>query len=267
MRKIMMAGNWKMNKIGFEASDFVARLLDILKAEGNVEVVLCPPYTALAATRDAIKGSFITLGAQDVFWADRGAYTGKISPRMLGDLDVTYVIVGHSETRGRFGVDDPELTDDLMTVFGDTDATVNKKANACLNNDLKPIICVGETLKEREAGQTDAIISAQADAALAGIAPEMLGDVMFAYEPVWAIGTGKTCSPDEANRICKLVRDRVAAKFGQPAADKFRVLYGGSVKPDNVQALMEEPNVDGGLVGGASMEPDVFAQLVRYYRD
>jgi len=159
---------------------------------------------------------------------------------------VQVLLVGHSERRH---------------VIGETDILINQKVRAALDAGFEVILCVGEKLGQREAGQTDAIISAQADAALAGIAPEMLGDVMFAYEPVWAIGTGKTCSPDEANRICKLVRDRVAAKYGQPAADRFRVLYGGSVKPDNVQALMEEPNVDGGLVGGASLDAKEFLAI------
>jgi triosephosphate isomerase len=265
MRKTLMAGNWKMNKIEFEARDFVRRLLDILKAEENVEVVLCPPYTLLPAVRHAVKGTFIKLGAQDVFWGERGAYTGKVSARMLTDLDVTYVIVGHSEARGRFGVEDPELAADLMSVFGDSDATVNKKVHACLSNELRPIVCVGETLPEREAGRTDAIVCEQARRALAGVKPEAIGEVTFAYEPVWAIGTGKVCGPEEANRVCEMIRDVVDAAYGRQPAEMLRVLYGGSVKPDNIGGLMEEPHIDGGLVGGASLEPDTFAELVRFH--
>jgi triosephosphate isomerase len=266
MRKTLMAGNWKMNKIEFEARDFVKQLIGILKWEQDVDVVLCPPYTALHAVGNAVKGTFIKLGAQDVFWSERGAYTGKISPRMLTDLDVTYVIVGHSEARGRFGVDDPDLSDELMGVFGDTDATVNKKVHACIGGGLRPIICVGETLRERDAGKTDSIICEQVRKALGGVASDTVGDLVFAYEPVWAIGTGKVCGPEEANRVCGMIRDVIASEYGEPAAEGTRVLYGGSVKPDNVAGLMEEPSIDGALVGGASLEPETFAQLVRFHR-
>jgi triosephosphate isomerase len=262
VRVPLLAGNWKMHKTVAEAVEVVTALKPLVAGVAGAEVALCPPFTALAAVADACRGSAIAWGAQDVYWEAKGAYTGEIAPGMLKDLGCTYVIVGHSERRGRFGVPDPNMTPNLMKVFGDNDETVARKAQAVFAADMVPIICVGETLAERERGDTDAVISGQVEAALAGIAGEQVARLVFAYEPVWAIGTGKHCDAAEANRVIGLIRATARGRVGD-AADALRVQYGGSVKPDNIAGFMAEPEIDGGLVGGASLEAQGFAELVR----
>ena len=263
MRKPFVVGNWKMNKSAGEAAALCLALKASFGGMKGVDVAVCPPFTALAAAAGALAGSEIRLGAQDVFWKAKGAYTGEISCQMLREVGCSYVIVGHSERRGRFGKPEPDLQGELGSVFGDNDATVNRKALAALEGGLQPIICVGENLTEREAGKTDSIISTQLEGALAGITEEQMAQVTIAYEPVWAIGTGISCEPDEAERVCGLVRAGVAELYSPAIADNIRVLYGGSVTPQNSFALMEKPNIEGGLVGGASLEAESFTQIVK----
>jgi triosephosphate isomerase len=231
-----------------------------------VEVVVCPPYTALAATSAALQGSAIRLGAQDVFWKEVGAYTGQVSPGMLRDVGCSFVIVGHSETRGRFGVPEKEMTPEILAFFGESDATVNLKAKAALARGLTPIVCCGELLAERRDGRTDAVVRQQIERGLADLAPEQVGGLVLAYEPVWAIGTGEVCASDEANRVCGVIRDQVGRQFGAPAAEAVRIQYGGSVKPDNAAELLRQPEIDGALVGGASLKTADFAAIVEAAR-
>lgn len=263
MRKKIIAGNWKMNKTVAEAVALVEELKPLVSGQLNADVVICPPYTALYAVNEALKGANIGLGAQDAFWKASGAYTSQISLPMLSDVGVTYVILGHSETRGRFGVAEPDMTPDLLKTLGETDAAVNIKTKAALAVGLTPIVCIGETLTERQAGDTDAVVQAQVVGALAGIAGEQVGaKIVFAYEPVWAIGTGEVCAADEADRVCGVVRQAVRENFGDAAAAAVRIQYGGSMKPDNAQELLSQPNIDGGLIGGASLKAKDFAAIV-----
>lgn len=263
MRKKIIAGNWKMNKTVGEALALVKELKPLVAGQISADVVVCPPYTALYAVNEALKGANISLGAQDAFWKASGAYTSQISLPMLQDVGVAYVILGHSETRGRFGVAEPDMTPDLMRTYGESDAGVNIKAQATLAAGLTPIICVGETLSERQRNETDDVVRAQVLGALAGIAGEAVGaHVVFAYEPVWAIGTGETCAPGEADRVCGVVRHAVEMAYDAAVADAVRIQYGGSMKPDNAQELLARPNIDGGLIGGASLKAKDFAAIV-----
>ncbi len=260
----LIAGNWKMNKgTAAEASALASEVVAALAGVGGVGVALCPPFTVLGAVKQATEGSPIALGAQDCFWKSSGAYTGQIAPEMLVDAGVTYVILGHSERRGRYGVPEPDFDEEILRHFGETDATVNRKAKAALEAGLSPIICGGETLEEREAGQTDEVVRAQVKGALAGISAEQMAKVVFAYEPVWAIGTGKTCAPEEADRVCGVVRAVVAELYDAATAESFVVQYGGSMKPDNAAELLAKPNINGGLIGGASLKAADFAAVVR----
>lgn len=262
MRKPIIAGNWKMNKTVGDALTLVSELRPLLESAGGVDVVICPPYTALYPVHAALSGTQIALGAQDAFWKASGAYTSQVSVAMLSDLGVSHVIIGHSETRGRFGVAEPDMTPDLLRTLAETDAGVNAKAKAILAGGMTPIICVGETLAERQAGQTDAVVRGQVTNALEGIAPEHVGaNVVLAYEPVWAIGTGEVCAAGEADRVCGVARAAVSAAFGAEAADRVRVQYGGSMKPDNAKELLSMPNIDGGLIGGASLKASDFAAI------
>jgi triosephosphate isomerase len=215
----------------------------------GVEVVLCPPFTALATVAQLITGTEIGLGAQDLFWAEEGAYTGEISPVMLKELGCTYVIIGHSERR---------------QYFGETDESVNKKAQAALEHGLKPIICVGESLEQREAGETDAFVSGQVKKALAGLAPASIPQVVIAYEPIWAIGTGRSSSSDDANQVIALIRQTIADQFTSELANQVRIQYGGSVKPENITEYMAQPEIDGALVGGASLKAESFYGILSY---
>ena len=245
-----MAGNWKMYKTADEAVALVEALGVGLTGGEGAEVVVCPPFTALAPVAALIRnGMNIKLGAQNMHWETEGAYTGEVSPPMLKQLGVEYVIVGHSERR---------------QYFGETDETVNKKIHAALTNGLKPIFCVGETLQEREARQTNEVIHRQVVGGLAGVKAGPAADVVVAYEPIWAIGTGLTAEAEDANDVIRHIRALLSSAYGLEAAQETRILYGGSVKPDNVAGLMDEPEIDGALVGGASLTADSFLKLVNF---
>ncbi len=247
MRRPIIAGNWKMHKTITEAGRLVADLKALVPPGGAVEVVLGPPYTALAAVAAALPGTGWGLGAQDVFWEEKGAFTGEVSPGMLKDAGCTHVIIGHSERR---------------QYFGETDATVQRKVRAALAAGLAPIVCVGESLGQREAGETETQVVGQVKAALEGLGAADLAPVIIAYEPIWAIGTGRTATPGDANAVCALIRRTVGELFGAEAAAGLRIQYGGSVKPENSDELMSEPDIDGALVGGASLEATGFARII-----
>ena len=247
----IIAGNWKMNNDLAESAALVealqARLADRSNPPGAVEVVLCPPFIALAEAARRLRGSGIALGAQNMHWADKGPYTGEISPQMLSPL-VRYVIIGHSERRQH---------------FAETDTTVNHKVRAACAHGLAPILCVGENLAQYEAGQSAAVVGAQVRAALRELAPQSAPSVVIAYEPVWAIGTGKAASAAGANAIIGLtIRGALSDLFGEPVAQAVRVQYGGSVTPANIAEFMRQPDIDGALVGGASLKADDFAAIV-----
>ena len=263
MRTPLIAGNWKMHKTIGQAMELVEGLKPHLAQVKGVEVAICPPFVALAAVRAALEGTEIALGAQDIFWEEEGAFTGMVSPVMLADLGCKYVIIGHSERRGRFGKADESLTPELMQIFGDTDASVNRKAQAALAHNLTPIICVGEMLAEREQGKADAVVGSQVQKALQGLPADRVAGLVMAYEPVWAIGTGKNCEDEEANRVVRIIRGAIRSDFNQATAESVRIQYGGSVKPDNIGQLMDQPEVDGALVGGASLKVDQFAEIVK----
>ena len=257
----LIAGNWKMNKTVQEAVSTIESLKPRVAGLTGVEVAVSPPATALFPVKQALGNSAIALAAQDLFWEKEGAFTGLISPLMLREIGCKYVIIGHSERRGRFGKEDPSLTPELKRVFGDTDASVNRKALAALAHGLLPIICVGETLPEREAGLADRLVAQQAATALDAISPDQVATLLFAYEPVWAIGTGQTCDAPEANRIIGLLRRTVGDRFGPTPTAHLRILYGGSVTEKNAGELIAEPEIDGALVGGASLDPTRFALI------
>lgn len=259
MRTKLVVGNWKMNMTNAEASAAVETCIRRIAIKTDVDVAICPPYTALSRVREIVKNSHIGLGAQDVFWKESGAFTGKISAAMLYELGCNYCIVGHSETRGRFGK--LEVSEQSLGFFCETDYTVNLKIRSLLYHSINPILCVGETEAERAAGQTEEVIRQQLNGALEGLDPAELYFFSIAYEPVWAIGTGNTCDATEASRICGLIRS-VVADLDSDVAEEVRVLYGGSVKADNARDLFAQPNIDGGLVGGASLDPDSFASIV-----
>ena len=262
MRTPIIAGNWKMNKTASEAGPFVQELA-AAAAEARAEAIVCPPFTSIPAALAAAAGTQVRVGAQDLFWKENGAYTGQIAPAMLTDLGVTHVVIGHSERRGRFGVPEDGFTPEVLALFGESDRTVNLKTHAALVHGLVPIVCCGETLSERRDGQTDAVVSAQIERGLAGLTAEQAGGLVIAYEPVWAIGTGETCAAEEADRVCGVVRATVGRLYGAAAADAVRVQYGGSVKPDNAADLLSRPNIDGALVGGASLKVSDFVSILR----
>ena len=263
MRTLLLAGNWKLNKTIGESQTFVEEFLPLIGDAQNVEILLCPTFTALHATKTALGESSVMLGAQDFYWKDSGAYTGEISAPLLKDAGATHVLIGHSERRGRFGVPEPDLEGQAGAVFGDSDQSVNKKLVAALAHQLTPIVCVGETLTERQNGHTDGVVENQVSMALNGISDADIDKIVFAYEPVWAIGTGETCEIAEANRVCGVIRATVAAQFGADAGESVRIQYGGSVKPDNARELLSQEHIDGALVGGASLKADSFAAIVR----
>ena len=246
-RKCTIAGNWKMNKTVQEAADLASSLKRGLADYTEVEVVLCPPFTSLKSVGDALSGTNIKLGAQNMHWAPDGAHTGEISAQMLRDLYCHYVILGHSERRAN---------------FHETDETVNLKVKAALKANLSPIVCVGETLAEREAGMADTIVGNQIEGSLAGLG-DGLGKVLVAYEPVWAIGTGRTATPEMAQETHATIRRLLTDLGGSDKADVIRILYGGSMKPDNAASLIAQPDIDGGLVGGASLDARSFTEIVR----
>jgi len=263
MRTPLIAGNWKLNKNSAEAEAFIQELKPLIADASGVQVLVCPVALSIEATVAAASGSAILVGAQNTYWKESGAYTGELSPSLLKAAGVSHVLVGHSERRGRFGVPEPDLEGPAGRVFGDTDASVNLKVLALLRAQVAPIICVGETLAERRASQTDTVVSAQVKAAVAGVEASALNNLVFAYEPVWAIGTGETCASEEANRVCGVIRAAVEKLGGAEAAQAVRVQYGGSVKADNARELLGKEHIDGSLVGGASLKADSFAQIVR----
>lgn len=260
-RTPLVAGNWKMNNTAAQGAALVEQLFGQITGVSDVEVIVCPPYLAIPKVHDQIRGTQVQLGAQNVFWKESGAFTGFVSVAMLVEMGVTYCIVGHSETRGRFGA--LEVPESTLGYFAETDETVRLKIEALLAHGLAPILCVGETLAEREAGRTDAMIEAQLAGGLMGIDEVELHKLVVAYEPVWAIGTGKTCETAEAERICGMIREWLGRAYSTEFADQVRVLYGGSVKSSNARELFHQPNIDGGLVGGASLKADEFAAIVK----
>ena len=248
MRRKVIAGNWKMNMLPNEAISMITELVPLVK-NTQLEVVLCVPYIDLFYSLLTAQGSNIKIGAQNMHYEEKGAYTGEISAKMLKSIGVEYVIIGHSERR---------------QYFKETDETVNKKIKAAFENGLKPIVCVGETLEEREAGKAFEIIEEQAQKALEGLTAEQVADTIIAYEPIWAIGTGKTATSEDANEACKKIREKIAKIYGQNVAERVIIQYGGSMKPENAKELLEMSDIDGGLIGGASLKADSFAKIVNY---
>lgn len=249
-----------MNKTRAEAQAFVETLVPMVHVEG-VDVGLCPPFLAIDSVHRLLRNTPFRLGAQNVFWKESGAFTGQISPGMLAEAGCGLCIVGHSETRGRFGK--LEIEESTVSFFAETDETVNLKIKALLFHSLVPVLCVGETISERESGKTDEVIESQLRGALAGIEGSEFGSGVVAYEPVWAIGTGLTCDSREAERVCGRIRAVLGSLFGAEVAESVRILYGGSVKPSNARELFSNPNIDGGLVGGACLIPKDFADIIR----
>jgi len=248
MRKPILAGNWKMNKTPAEAVDFVRALRPLITKYANVETVVCVPFVALPGVADALRGVKAGVGAQNMHWAENGAYTGEVAAAMLEGL-AGYVIIGHSERR---------------EYFAETDETVNKKIKAALAHGLTPIVCVGENLGQNERGETDAFVSGQVRAAFEGISTEQAQKTVVAYEPIWAIGTGKTATSAVANRMCGIVvRGTLAEIYGEEVAQSIRVQYGGSANEKNIGELMSMPDIDGALIGGASLKVDAFSDMVR----
>lgn len=247
MRKPIIAGNWKMFKTVSEAVAFMNEVKGEAEIDG-VDSVICAPFTNLPALVEAARGTTLKLGAQNMHWEESGAFTGEISGAMLKELGVSYVIIGHSERRA---------------YFAETDETVNKKTKAAFKYGLTPIVCVGEKLEEREAGQTKDVCRVQTAAALQGLTAEQAAQVVIAYEPIWAIGTGKTSTAEDANDVIAYIRGLVREQFGAAAGDAIRIQYGGSVKPGNIREFMQASDIDGALVGGASLEPASYIQLAR----
>lgn len=249
MKPMLMAGNWKMHKLTGEAKRLASDLRDALSdVDRPVGVLLCPPFTALAEVAAVVAGSSIQLGAQNLHWEEKGAFTGEVSAPMLKDAGCDYVIIGHSERR---------------RLFGETDEAVNKKIRAALAAGLKAVVCVGETERQRDEGETEAVVERQVREGLAGLSTRQMADVAIAYEPVWAIGTGKNATPEQAQEVHALIRNLISGSFGETAASSLLILYGGSVKPDNAGELLAQPDINGALVGGASLDADSFEKIVR----
>lgn len=248
MRTPIIAGNWKMNKTVSEAVALVNDLKDKVK-DSKCQVVVCPPFVCLPAVIDAAYGTNIEVGAQNMYFEESGAYTGEVSPVMLKELGVKFVIIGHSERR---------------QYFAETDETVNKKVHSAFKHGLLPIVCVGETLKEREAGKTFDKISTQIKEGLKGLTENQAEELTVAYEPIWAIGTGKTATSKQANEVIRFIRKETAKMYGSSCADKMRIQYGGSVKPSTIKEQMAQSDIDGALVGGASLKAEDFAAIVNF---
>lgn len=250
MRKPIIAGNWKMNKTLDEALELVQELKELVK-DAECEVVVCPTFISLVQVIDALKGTNIKVGAQNMYFEEKGAYTGEISPNMLKSIGVEYVILGHSERRQYFKELDEEL---------------NKKVKAAFENDLIPILCVGESLNERESGITEIIVKNQLDKDLAEVEKEFVEKMIIAYEPIWAIGTGKTATDKQADETIAYIRSVIEGSYGKETAEKVRIQYGGSVKPSTIKGQMAQPNIDGALVGGASLVASDFAAIVNFHK-
>ena len=248
MRKKVIAGNWKMNMLPNEAIEFIDKLTPLVKDTEN-EVILCVPYTDLFYALLTAQNTNIKIGAQNMHFEEKGAYTGEVSAQMLKSIGVEYVIIGHSERR---------------QYFNETDETVNKKIKSAYANGLKPIVCVGETLEQREAGKAVEVITKQTELALEGLDNEQVASTIIAYEPIWAIGTGKTATKEDANDAIKAIRDKICQIYGQNVAERVIIQYGGSVKSANAKELFEMSDIDGGLVGGASLKPEEFSKIVNY---
>ncbi len=248
MRRKVIAGNWKMNMLPGEAIEFITELTPLVKDSKN-EVILCVPYTDLFYALLTAQGTNIKIGAQNMHFEEKGAYTGEVSGKMLKSINVEYVIIGHSERR---------------QYFNETDETVNKKIKAAFANGLKPIVCVGETLEQREAGKTADVITKQTELALEGLTNEQVKNTIIAYEPIWAIGTGKTATSEDANNSVKEIRNKIADIYGKDVAEEVIIQYGGSVKSTNAKELFEMSDIDGGLVGGASLKAEEFSKIVNY---
>jgi len=244
-----VAGNWKMNKTVAEAISLVRELKTLLSDLKGVEVAVAPPYPSLDAVRKEIEGTSIRLAAQNVFWEEKGAYTGEVSPLMLKEVGCEYAIIGHSERR---------------QYFGETDETVSRRLRAALRQGLKPIFCIGETLKEREGGRAFSVIGTQIEGGLKGLGGDDLARSVIAYEPVWAIGTGKTATPEQAEEVHRFIRKELERLYSREIAGEIRIQYGGSVTPENIKVLMSQEDIDGALVGGASLKAEVFAKVVRF---
>jgi triosephosphate isomerase len=249
MRTPLMAGNWKMHKNISETTAYFEKFLPLVSESKHCQIVACPPFVNLPAAVDAVKSSRVEIGGQNCFWPNEGAYTGEVSATMLKAAGAKWVIIGHSERR---------------QYFGETDETVLKRTVAALEAGVNPIVCVGERLEERESGRTNEVLETQFRNGIAGLSPEQFSRIVIAYEPVWAIGTGKTATPEIAADAHRALRDAVRGKFGSEAGNSVRILYGGSVKPDNVKSLMAQPEVDGALVGGACLQPESFASIVNF---
>lgn len=251
-RRPLIAGNWKMNNNIAQTQEYFDDFLPKVKDLVDVDIVICPPFTNLFIAAQNIKGSSVKLGAQNMHWEESGAFTGEISPVMLKDIPCDYVIIGHSERRQH---------------FKETDDMVNKKVKTALKYDIIPIICVGETLKQRDEGITIPWVLSQVENALNGLTYEEVEKVVFAYEPIWAIGTGKTASSSDAQEVISVIRKKIQELYDNNIAEKVRILYGGSVKPNNIKGLMDEPDIDGALVGGASLKPESFYQIAAFNTD
>lgn len=245
----LIAGNWKMNMTLNKAEALVMEIRDAIKGVGDVEVAVAPPFTALYHINYLLAGSSIKLCAQDVFWETSGAYTGEISPEMLKDVGCRYVIIGHSERR---------------QYFSETDENINRKVLASLKADLKPIVCVGESLEQREQGKTLSVVKKQVEAGLKSVGNGQMKDIVIAYEPIWAIGTGKTATPEQAEEVHCSIRELLYEMFDLGPVKETRIIYGGSVKPENIDSIMAEPNIDGALAGGASLKAGEFARIVKF---
>lgn len=248
-RRPLIAGNWKMFKTGNEAAETAGQLVKLVENVTDVDVMIAPAFIALAQVSEVIKNSVVALGAQNLFWEKEGAYTGEISPAMLVAAGCRYVIIGHSERR---------------QYFGETDTTVNNRITAAIKGDLIPVVCVGETEKEREANETFEVLEKQFQKGLDGFSAADLAALVIAYEPVWAIGTGKTATKDQAQEAHQFLRQLLEQRYGNMLAKSIRILYGGSVKPNNIDELMAMPDIDGALVGGASLSAETFSQIVLY---
>ena len=248
MRRKVIAGNWKMNMLPNEAIEYIDKLAPLVKDTKN-EVILCVPYTDLFYALLTAQNTNIKIGAQNMHFAEKGAYTGEVSAKMLKSINVEYVIIGHSERR---------------QYFNETDETVNKKIKSAFENGLKPIVCVGETLEERESGKTESIITKQTELALDGLTNEQVENTIIAYEPIWAIGTGKTATSEDANNSIKAIRNKIEELYGKDVAEKVIIQYGGSVKSKNAKELFSMSDIDGGLVGGASLDPEEFSKIVNF---
>ncbi len=247
-RKLYIAGNWKMNYTAAKGVEVINALKEEVAGIDNIDIAVAPVFTALNAAVDAAKGSNVKIGSQNIHWAESGAFTGEISAEMLKEVGVDFAIIGHSERR---------------EYFGETDETVNQRTKACIGSGLDAIVCVGETIDQRRADETEAVVTKQIQGGLAGLSADDMKKITIAYEPVWAIGTGETASPEQAQDVHAVIRKLLTDMFGEDCAQQVRIQYGGSVKPGNVNELMAKPDIDGALVGGASLKADVFGELIK----